>query len=162
MINDNFGEMIAGIFRPVSNATKVQAGFTSTTGLSKSLQIYGNQNAPNLNFTENGLSEAQVGKGVTPPTRQDENIEDPFTNGGVEDNPVTTNVGGYNNALGLVSIATQIQPTAGSGSVTEAVKTQQWRTADGDIVKFLIFRNVSSAHNFVLGESIDITHEVLI
>ena len=111
--NDNLGILLAGLFRPLSTGNKSVFGIINTAGASHEMVVYGDPSANNV-FNEAGASRAQVGKGTTPPTRQDRNIESPFTNGGVEDSAQSSNLFGYNSGLAKITIATQINPTTGA------------------------------------------------
>jgi len=106
-------------------------------------------------------SRVQVGKGTTPATRQDFNIENPFSNGGVEDNRNITGDGGYNNPLGKITIPTLITPVTSSGSISESVLFGTWRSTAG--VKNNVFSrdNILPLVNFIVGQSININYELV-
>jgi len=161
VVMNNLGLLLAGIFAtPVT--TKIIAGFFTISNAPFSLRIYGTDATPNKNFTENGGSFAQVGEGSTPASRSDFNIQTPFANGGIEDNQKSTNGFGYNSGLGKITIATQIAPTVGTGTITEVVKINTLKTETGAIEQFLWLRAVISGKFFAIGQSIDLSHEVTI
>ncbi len=160
--NDNLGILMAGIFKPVNSNDKSVFGIIDISGVSHEMKMYGRPLSSNM-FNENSGTFAQVGKGASTPTRQDFNIENPFTNGGVEDSRQNTNLFGYNSGLGLITIGTQISPTTGSGTIKEVCKFHNFLSnTTGTVLVFLIYRDLISDVTFVASESIDLSHEVLI
>ena len=160
--NDNLGNLLAQLIRaPTSVTTDTPAIFRNTAGNLISFRIVGSNNTTLFNddVTVPTVTETrvQIGKGTTPPTRQDFDIESPFTNGGVEDSPVKSNVAGYISALGQINMATQLTPMAGTGTITEVIVLKNTRAGT-----FLWYRNLITPASFILGNTININHEVLI
>jgi len=160
---DNLGKVIAGFFRSPTTANQ-DVSLIDINGTPRTIRVYG---AVNVVFTDSGqgsgLHQGQVGEGVTIPTRQDTDIEQPFTNGGIEDNPVGSISGGYSSLEGKLTMPTLISPTTGSGTITEAVRIQRWIATDGLPYDFLIFRDlISPVSVFIAGQAINMEHVMLI
>jgi len=162
VILDNFGLLLAGFFRAPSTADLVVAGFKDTSGVSFSARVLA-QISNLTRFNKIGADrKAQVGKGVVAVTRQDFKLENPFTNGGVEDNPQNSNVSGYNSAQGKIEAGTLISPTTGSGAITEVVKQIVIKDSITGNRTMIIMRDVIGVSNFISGQAINVNHEVLI
>ena len=161
--NDNLGILMAGVFRPLSTGDKSVGGLKATDGSTHAMKIYGNPSLLNM-YNEISTSQAQVGKGTAIPTRQDIDIENKFTNGGVEDNKINSNTFGYNSGLRKILIATQINPTNGIGQISEVCKFHTFLSETTGTAKvFLMYRNlINPPVGFIVGQSIDLEHEVLI
>lgn len=160
---DNFGIFLAGHFRAISGSTKTVT-LKLLTGADTTLRIYGTSEQDCWTDTNEGTVSdfAQVGKGTTPATRQDFNIEVPFV-GGAEGSRQSSIPAGYNSGLGKITISTVITPTLGSGSVTEVVKIQGMiRLATTATDFFAFFRDNVSPVNFISAEAINVSYEVLI
>ena len=98
----------------------------------------------------------QIGKGNSTPTRQDNTIETPFTNGGIEDNPVLSQADyGYVLGTGLATKETIISPTFSSGTIKEVVK---FCTMNGNIC--IWSRDLVGDVAFIGGDSINVSNEV--
>jgi len=157
------GSLIAGIFRPISTGTKVVAGSKSTTGIVSNWKTYGGNGDGDKFNVVNVADSTQVGKGNSPPTREDFNIEVPFTNGGIEDNPVNSGTYGYDGITGKISIPTLISPTFGSGSITEVCHfCNAKQSPSGAVLLFLYIHDIIAPVNFINGESLNVDYEVLI
>jgi len=156
VVNDNLGLIIAGIFQIPTTASK-QINLIEINGITKDIRPIGSSTVALMNHTAGALCRGQVGKGVSIPTRQDENIEVPFTNGGVEDNPQLMGVFGYNSGLGKVNSSVTITPTTGSGTITEVVMTIRLNDNSGNPFDFLITRDlVSPVINFITAQTINL------
>lgn len=157
---DNFGILFASIFQvpstgsPAFQMKNTTGGFPSFQGYKdRDFDDHWNQTNPNPQ------SYAQVGKGSTPATRQDFQIENPFTNGGVEDNKKLTSLFGYNSPLGKITIQTGISPTAGSGTITEVVKINQFVNTNGITISDIVMtRDNPTPTGFISGKSINLEH----
>ncbi len=160
---DNIGILLAGLFRPISSGAKSVPNSKSTDGVVANLKVY-DVNAVGDHFNKmNNADTTQVGKGTTPATRQDFNIEVPFTNGGLEDNPFPTNTVGYDSLQGKISIPAIVSPTTGSGAITEVCHYVSWKQSPSASIKqMLLLHDIIQAVNFINGESLHIEHEVLI
>ncbi len=107
------------------------------------------------------LFQAQIGKGTSPATRQDFNIENPFTNGGEEDNRKLSIKAVYVNATEKIEMSTQFS-ALGLGAISE-------------VCKFIVINDISSADrtilisrdiidppvNFIASDIINVLNEVL-
>ncbi len=160
---DNFGIFLAGHFKAVSNVATLVT-LKDIAGLDRVIRIYGSSSQDVWCDSDEGTVSdfAQVGKGTTPATRQDVNIEDPFPDA-PENSRRSSIVAGYNSGLGKITISTVITPTGGSGSVTEIVKIQGMIGANNTITGFhTFFRDNISPVGFIIGETINVSYEVLI
>jgi len=158
VFTDNMGIFLAGLFRQPTTVSKNISGMTSIVGGAISGNVYkGETDGASLNSISN--NRIQIGKGLTPPTRQDQTIENPFTNGGIEDSPVISNsTYGYISALGKSSKGTVISPTFGSGIVTEVVKFGNLNGQDIIWSRDLL----GTPASFIAGQTINVEVEVLI
>lgn len=155
VVNDNLGLIIAGMFQIVTSVSK-QINLVEIGGATKDVRVMGSSTVALLNHSAPANSRGQVGKGTTNPTRQDTNIESPFTNGGVEDNPQTTNVFGYTSVLGKINLTAVITPTTGAGVIKEAVFTIRGNDNTGNPFDFLITRDLVPDTNFIIAETINL------
>ncbi len=107
------------------------------------------------------VHETQIGKGTSIPTRQDFNIENPFTNGGAEDNRNPSFEETYVNATEIIEMSTPILAT-GNGSITEVCKFVVINGSDGTDHTILVMRDIISPPvSFFAGDVINITNEVV-
>lgn len=164
MFNDNVGVLLALLVRtPTSGKLLSQSGLVRADGTPDNVNVFGFQSDQLYNDggETNINSKAQVGKGTTPATRQDRDIEVPFTNGGAEDNKILVQPANYNSGLAKTEIPTLITPTTGAGAITEEVLMAHLE-AQGLDFDFCFSRNVINPPvNFIVGESINIINEVL-
>jgi len=164
VFTDNFGILLAGIFRTPSTGVKSVGGLKrADTGAIFSTGIY--QTNTNSTFTWNvGLQTVKVGKGTSTPTRQDFDIENPFTTS-PESGTFANLVNGYNSGLGKIEIPATLGATGGSGAISEYVKYVSLRdNIGGSTNRTVIFihTEIDPAVNFIIGESINAILEVLI
>ncbi len=165
VILDNLGEMLAKIFRnPTTGAnfTPVDS-MKRLNGAGLHTSMY-NTNSNSTIFNDNAIvRQARVGNSNTPVTRQDFEVS-----GGFPDSPESSRNnsvdGGYNSGLGKIEQSTLISNTGGSGTVLEACKYIQVRDGFGGALNVVIAitRDLVSPVGFINGESINVTHEVLI
>ena len=158
VINANLGKLIAGHFKPQGSGASFS--WTDIAGVNHSSTIYGSNLANKYNRNPNTTSQ-QVGKGITPATNIDTNIEDPFTNS-PEQSRVNATPAGYNSGLGKIQVPALISNTGGSGSISEACLYGFYYSAPSDFVVLLARSNVSPVANFISGQNINIEFEVLI
>jgi len=150
LIMDNFGNLLAGIHRPVLVGAK---SFT--------IQDLGNVLRTMRAFTSNpnshnnaGQRRIQIGKGTTAPTRQDFNIESPFTNGGAEDLSQIYSNGGLNSALGQVKFSI-VLTTTGAGVISETINTYNGRDTAGGGRTWIWTRDlISPTSSFIGGQQV--------
>jgi len=163
--NDNFGLLLAKLVRAPSDVALLGVGgFFDSGGNARSLNIFGTNAQELFNFTNIGatVAKAQVGKGSSSASRQDRDIESPFTNGGVEDTKVTVGSATYNSILGKIEIPTLIAPTTGAGTITEEILMAHLELGGATDFDFLFSRKLTSPSGFISAESINIVNEVLI
>ena len=159
VVNDNFGKLIASIFRPPSTALTLII-LTNTDGSTRGIRVYGAD--ANVVFNLQKSAQVQIGKGSSTPTRQDFVIESPFSSSPENVGKGVTQPQAYNSALGKITIATLISPTGGSGTITETVFTQGWQDTGSNSDRYLIFRDLISGSSFIAGQAINIEYEVLV
>jgi len=161
-MNDNLGLLIAGIFRSPTTANKLVSNLKSTSALIFNTRIYSTQADTNRWNFDGVFRQVQVGKGTTPATRQDFNIESPFVV--APESGLNNSINGvYNSGLGKINQATLIAPTGGAGTITEVIKVFRARaTVDQTAKTIVMFRDIISSVGFIIGESINIDHEVFI
>jgi len=158
---DNWGKLMANIFivPTTSGATFTMEDLVGTT---RSYVTYKDRDFDDHWNQTACQSFAQVGKGTAPVTRQDFKLEVPFTNGGAEDNLKITSLFGYNSALGKITIATSISPTAGSGTVTEVVKINAVQQTNATLIQNLWIHDLIAGVSFISAKTLNIEHEILI
>jgi len=152
---DNFGEVFAGIFTPTVNKPTRIVNLIDSSGTPRTVDVYDGISDTCFNDSQAGFM--QVGKGTAPVTRQDEDIEVPFSNGGIEDSRFSNPTGGYNSVLGKVSISGQLSPTFGAGTITEVCKFNRWNG-----FFFLIYHDLVAGVGFIATEQINVTYEVFV
>jgi len=155
VLNDNVGGILAGMCRQPSTALK-QISIQQLTNLYTSSGDIGK-------FNRRFLRQAQVGKGTTPATRATVGIETPFSSA-PENGFVNSNDMGYISGLGKAESGTLISNTGGSGTITEVVRAFRlsFPAGGGSFIQGFFMRDVINGVSFVNGQSINITHEVLI
>lgn len=157
--NDNFGKLIAGIFRPPSTSITTIT-LKNTGGVDRDVRVYGTDANIIWNLTKS--AQVQIGKGTSTATRQNADIEIPFTSSPENVGKAVTQPQAYNSALGKITIATLISPTGGSGTITETAFTQAWQDQGSNSERYLIFRDLISGSSFLAGQAININYEVLV
>lgn len=165
--NDNLGNLLAQLIRaPTSVTTDTPAIFRNTVGALISFRIVGSNNTTLFNddVTVPTVTETrvQIGKGTTPPTRQDFNLENAFPNSPESVLKGVTLPHGYVSGLGKITIATLISPTGGAGSITETALTQFWQNTGSNNERYLLFRDIISPVGFIIGQAINIDYEVFV
>ena len=164
-VNDNFGMLFALLIRSPSTGT-LNTGtiFRDTGNTLRQFVIFALGVNFTFNFTGNGagVSKSRVGKGTTPPTRQDFNVDSGFPDS-PESSLISSVTPTYNSGLAKITQATLISPTGGSGTISEVIKTARWSRAISLGGDFCIARDLNSpVSNFIVGQSINIDHEVFI
>ena len=160
---DNFGIFLAGHIVPItSGSSRI---LTDVVGLTHTVRLIGNSSNKVWNDTGFGsLGDfIQIGKGSTPATRQDFKIEDPFTTA-PESSRFVCIPAGYNSGLGKITISGTLGSTGGTGTITEVTKEQAMiNTSNPTVLKnFCFFRDNISPVNFIIGQSVFVSYEVLI
>ncbi len=164
VVTDNFGLLIAGLFRAPTQDPKTIV-LKNIAGANINVNVFDQDGGKlfNENSPANGRGKVQVGKGFSPATRQDVNIENPFPDSPESDRIDITFPAGYNFTSNKVTVATQIQPTGGAGAVTEVCYYMFINDNAGVSQTILIFRNILTVPvNFIVGQTINIDSEVFI
>jgi len=79
VMNDNLGIILAGLARAVSSGEKTSPlPIVATDGTSEFVKIYSANNVTKFTRLATQTNQTQVGKGLTPATRQDIDIENEF------------------------------------------------------------------------------------
>jgi len=161
VFTDNVLALLAGACAPIDNLvhSTVLNSMHDINNVAFTVNTYNGNNTLGLNVSII-LNEAQIGKGSSTPTRQDFNIENPFTNGGEEDNRKQSLTAVYVNATEKIEISTTIVPV-GSGDITEVCKFVVVNANNGSDRTIMISRDLISPVGFINGEIINITNEVL-
>jgi hypothetical protein len=158
LLVDNFGEWLAGMHRALGGGISTFS-IIDTSSVAQVLNWY---EASDQQFTAGGNSntvpvgtEIQIGRGTTPPIRQDVNIETAFSNGGVEDSAISTGTGSYVPSQAQVRVPATIAPTTGSGSISETVLFAKWyRTTNTQIKLLLAHDAISPVASFISAQSV--------
>ncbi len=160
---NNMGVLMSAIF-PLNSGTgdQFRSGMIDITNTPQTIKIKGFSSDQELFNTVMAGNFVQIGKGSTPSLRTDFNIESPFTNGGVEDNQIPTGVGGFTDGNNKILYTTQINPTAGSGSIREVCYFLTLRNSSAINKTFLMMRDIIPLIGFIAGQSITIENEVFI
>ena len=151
------GALLAGDFAVLPNPPTISGSTSHTLNVYSS---FSDDKFNNLNFGSVGTL-IQIGEGVTPATRQDINIENPFGSS-PENTRLGTGVGGWNSGLGQIQIP--VQMIAGSsGTISETCLYGKWRvTAGGGNETYLLSRdNISPVVNFIGGETINVDYSMV-
>jgi len=163
VLTDNVLVFIAGACHPnVGGNRFTPMGMRDINGNIFRMLIYSGINSNNLNVSAVAKT-GQIGKGLTPPTRQDQNIENPFTNGGgaPEDTPQNSINASYNNGSEKIEMVTTII-AGGNGSITEVCKFTTVNDGDTgqDRIVMLTRDLLPVPVAFISGQTINILHEV--
>jgi len=152
LINDNFGEMFAGIHGALTTDRTFSGLKDIAGGGPFTIRVWRPVSGNLWDNAENSF--VQVGSGITPATRSDLTIETAFGSA-PESQRIATGNGGYNSSLGTVTVSTNISPTGGAGTVNEVVMV--WNIDDDSGVQrfFLMSRDIiSPGVDFVGGQAI--------
>jgi len=161
VFTDNFGFMVSGLFTKSDSLDQFRT-LKDITGSSEIIKVKGLTTDATV-FNSGGMANfIQIGKGFTAPNAQDFEIENPFTNGGVEDNPIVAPNGGFVINVNKILYAVQINPTAGSGGIREVCYFLDMRNSVGVVKTFLMWRDVIPVVNFNAGQSITVESEVFV
>ena len=163
MFTDNLGKLVAGLFRPPSTGAKTVTGLLRRdTGGSFNTTVYNTQTNTTYAWT-NPNQNVQVGKGTTPPTRQDYNVEQAFASA-PEANPFPNLGKGYNSGLGKIEVGATLSNVTDNDSVSEYVKIVTIRDSVGGATtrECIWVRDTFTPQAFLAGENIVTNLEVLI
>jgi len=157
LLNDNFGQFLKGIIG-LQSFTGVR--LDSTVNSFNTLSGNAGYNMANIGIAMG--SYIQVGKGSATATRQDFNINDPFTTspesllGGI------IGFSGWNSGLGLISMIRSFS-AGGSGSISESILVQSWRATDSNHRQCVYSRdNISPVANFINGETVNVNYNLVL
>ena len=164
LITDQFGILLAQLFRTPSTTAQQVISLKGTDGVTNTFKPYwfGDVNAGNTDWAgmlvqlAGGVSSGiQIGQGTTLAARTDFDIETPFANGGLEDSRFGIQVPIYNIALSRCNFSNSIIST-GAGSITEtALLNIYMRDLPRSIKTLCMARdNISPSVDFVAAQSI--------
>ena len=162
VVLDNLGLMLAKIFRSPTGASQIVSGLQDITGAIFSAELYGSDGSGTRWNRDGVVRQVQVGKGLSPVTRQDFKIESPFPDA---PESVLNNCsnGVYNSGLGKIAQPCLISSTGGAGTITEVIKIWRVRsTSPSSLRTTALFRDIVSPVNFIASEAINTEHTVLI
>jgi len=127
-------------------------------GVTFRMRMYSPSNSNNMNVSI-VANNAQVGKGLTPANNNDFNIENPFTNGGAEDNQNTSIPASYVGVTELIEMITTIQ-AGGNGTITEVCKFVVCNDEFGVDRVCLVMRDIIPPVLFITNDVINIINKV--
>jgi len=153
ILNDNFGGMLGGILSNSSWQTLNTSGSPIGIGVT-------NFTTTDTNLPQNKGMRIQIGKGLTPATRSDFKIEDPFLVS-QESTQRTTGNGGYNSGLGQVT-ASSVFVAGGAGAISESIFIYSFRVANTSTTGIWSRDNISPVANFIIGQTINVNYAFLL
>jgi hypothetical protein len=162
VINDNFGKWLAALHSPYTSninlaVARIGQGIdpVDIAGVGQGSVFFYNSLLVSFNGGgTGGITSMQIGEGVGSPSVSDFNIETGFSNGGPEDNRINTGNGGYAPTLARVSVAANIGPTVGSGTINELGLYQAWTQGGSPGIFMLSHDAISPGVAFTGGEII--------
>jgi len=158
LILDQFGKCLAGLFRGSQAGDGAQPTNVKDAGAGlNTMKMYFTSGIVFNLVSTVPLGELgtiiQVGKGTTPPTRTDFDIESDFTtppeqNLFIPADPV------YNSGLGNFKNAGSIV-AGGSGTINESILGVIWKNSANGVKTFILYRDIiSPAQAFIAGQNI--------
>jgi len=157
VFSDNVGKLFASCLRPVQTTTFWTFDLIDITNTPfQSATI-----TPSGTNSMAGSISLQVGKGLTPPTPQDYNVEDPFI-ASPESNRIGSSSAVYNLGSQEIVQNTNINNCGGSGSVSEVCTYTLAKIYPSAVVKTIILtRNkIDPAVPFVATNNINLDTKV--
>jgi len=160
VLTNNVLCFLAGVCQPPSQLEHFSPlGMKDINGVVFRMRMYGFASNNNMNFSATFQS-AQIGKGDTLENNNDFKIENPFTNGGVEDNQVLSIIASYAQGSELIEMITSMV-AGGSGGIREVCKFVICNDGDTGVDRTcLISRDVIPLKNFIANDVINIVHQV--
>lgn len=150
LINDNFGRMLASMFRPEALGNAHLWTADDLGNVARSMRHGTNSNN---GFNNSGQQFTQIGQSGTAPTRQDFNIGSPFTNLPESGLNAHSN-GGWNSGLGQVKHSITIN-AGGAGTIAESVVIQAGEDGAGANRTWIWNRDlISPTASFLIGQQI--------
>ena len=157
VLSDNLGKILAGHFRsPISNSA-INVTLKDTGGVDRVTSIYITNSSIRWN---NGGMFVRIGKGTTPATAQDIELENPFSNP-PESNRVGTFSSSYIVGSGQIQQASLFSNMGASDSITEVVQQIDIRDT-GNIVREIQLSRIiiNPPVAFLLGQAVNLVHEM--
>jgi len=150
LINDNFGNMLSRMFRPIAVGNAHLWTCLDFSNMVRTMRHYSNSNNA-FNFSGQGFT--IIGKGTTTPTRQDFALASPFTTAPESLSQFHSN-GGWNSGLGQVKYSMTIN-AGGSGTIAESVSGQSGEDNGGINRSWIWSRDlISPTASFINGQQI--------
>jgi len=162
VFTDNILILLATMCKPNNKNNHLTGNImTDITGANFDCKVYSNVNSDGKAWNNSiVLAEAQIGKGTSTPTRQDVTIENPFTNGGAEDNRNTSLEASYVNGTELIEMSTSIV-AGGAGTITEICKFVVINDSNGVDHTILVSRDLLVVPvGFIGGQIINVLNQV--
>ncbi len=157
VLSDNFGKIMAGIFRPPSSSVNTIGGIKATDGIDYVMAIY---SSSGNNWSNVGGKYIRIGKGTTPATAQDFELEDPFVVG-VEATRVASALATYQDGDGFTKQTVQFQPMGGNGDISEIIQELVMKDSTGNDRNVQISRIViDPAVPFIINQQTNIESEI--
>ena len=158
VLSDNVGYILAGHFTPLTSAeVEVVMKIKDTSGVLDNFKIYsGSGNRWNVN----SVHAVRIGKGTTPASHQDFDLEVPFVNP-PESGKVTSSSPTYLADSGIGNQATQFSPMGASDSLTEVTEEIICKATGGTDHDIQLSRIIiDPAVAFLINQQVDLDHEV--
>lgn len=156
VFTSGFGLVFAGIM----NGHTTQAGIVDTSGMARTVIIYNTDAENSKNFMTAPTKQWQIGKGITPPTPLDFNIETPMGSA-PESGIQTLAVANYIIDSGTITQTGFISNLGSSDSFTEICFYTSLKDSGGTQRTIMISRVlVSPPQAFLAGNRLDIEHLV--
>jgi len=162
MFTQNAINLLATMFRAPTTANGVFGAVPLGGGGSTVFTMTGATSNARFNVNENGGG-FKLGKGTTPPTRFDNDVETPLDSSPEKDQTVMNHPSGFVAGISKSNSGGMISPTTDAGDITEAIKVMQLKSASvpHPTLNICIWRDTFSPVPFTAGEQINIEMEVL-
>lgn len=157
VLSDNLGIILAGHFTPLTGST-LDVIIKDSGGVDRTVTIYG---ASSNNWIQVGGKGTRIGKGSTPATGQDFDLENPFADP-PENGKINSASATYIAGSGETNQTTQFAPMGGNDSITEVVQQITLRDTGGVDREVQISRIVvSPAVPFLIGQQVNLNNKVV-
>lgn len=156
VLNDNFGALVAGMFRAPNTANGLVYVITDTSGISRNVRMITTSSQALATFDPM----IQIGSGGASAQSDDIDIQTPFVTVPESQQQLpTTPV--YTSGIGKTSTSTGLV-SGGIGLIVEAVILSPVRATDSMDYPMLVMRDTFSSVGFSAGNTISLDYEVFI
>lgn len=155
VLSDNLGIVLAKYFAPPTTSVENLATLTDSSGANFVCRVLGDQSSK---WNASATTYTQIGKGLSPKTKQDISIEVPF---GVapESGVITAQAPAYVLGSGVVKQGTFITPLGENDSITEVVTYRRIQATNGSFHNTLFTAdNINPAVPFLIGQAVQLEH----